>query len=123
MKIKEIAKEFEAFILKGNVVDLAVAVVIGAAFKSVVDAIVSSIINPLLAIVHLMKADGGLNFYAVLTSAISFVAIAAVVKKAQTTPAEAPPLPQDVQLLIEIRDLLKAQAKPAEPPKGENQPV
>jgi large conductance mechanosensitive channel len=133
MKINELAKEFQAFILKGNVVDLAVAVVIGAAFKSVVDAVVSSIINPLLAVVHLVPAAGGVNFYAVLTSAISFIAIAAVVfffvvkpvnyliamtmKKAETSPAEAPPLPQDVQLLMEIRDLLKAQAKPAEVPK------
>ena len=139
MKIKEIAKEFQAFILKGNVVDLAVAVVIGAAFKSVVDAIVSSIINPLLATVHLVPASGGLNFYAVMTTVISFLAIAAVVfffvvkpmnyliamslKKAQTAPAEAPPLPQDVQLLMEIRDLLKAQAKPAEPPKEGSQIV
>jgi large conductance mechanosensitive channel len=139
MKIHELAKEFQAFILKGNVVDLAVAVVIGAAFKSVVDAVVSSIINPLLAVVHLVPAAGGLNFYTVLTSAISFIAIAAVVfffvvkpvnyliamtmKKAKEAPAEAPPLPQDVQLLMEIRDLLKAQAKSTELPKGENQTV
>jgi large conductance mechanosensitive channel len=136
MNIKELAKEFQAFVLKGNVVDLAVAVVIGAAFKSVVDAVVSSIINPVLAIVHLVPAASGLNFYAVMTSAISFIAIAAVVfffvvkpmnyliamslKKAQTAPAEAPPLPQDVQLLIEIRDLLKAQVKPADLPKTES---
>jgi len=128
MKIKEVAQEFQAFILKGNVVDLAVAVVIGAAFKSVVDAIVKGIINPMLALVHLISPSGGLNFADVLQTAISFVAIAAVVfffvvkpmnfliaktmKRAEEAPAEPPPLPQDVQLLIEIRDLLKAQAKP-----------
>jgi large conductance mechanosensitive channel len=41
--------DFKAFILRGNVVDLAVAVVIGAAFKSIVDALVADLITPLLA--------------------------------------------------------------------------
>jgi large conductance mechanosensitive channel len=128
MKITEIAKEFQAFILKGNVVDLAVGVVIGAAFKSVVDAMVGSIINPLLASLHLIKPPANpLSFADVLTAGISFIAIAAVVffvvvkpmnylikmtmKKAEENPAEAPPVPQDVQLLMEIRDLLKGQQK------------
>jgi large conductance mechanosensitive channel len=126
MNLKEIGKEFEAFILKGNVVDLAVGVVIGAAFKSVVDAVVGSVINPLLALLHLIPGSTALSFAAVLNSAIAFVAIAAVVfffvvkpmnyllaktmKKAEEAPAAPPPLPQDVQLLMEIRDLLKAGA-------------
>ena len=131
MKFKEIAKEFEAFILKGNVVDLAVGVVIGGAFKSVVDAVVGGVINPLLSLAHLVPATGGVSFAAVLNTGISFIAIAAVIfffvvkpmnyllsktmRKAEEPAAEPPPLPQDVQLLIEIRDLLKAGAKPANP--------
>ena len=127
MNIKAIGKEFQAFILKGNVVDLAVAVVIGAAFKSVVDAIVAGIINPLLALLHIiLRHVGDLSFATVLNAAISFLAIAAVVffmvvkpmnyllektrKKAEENPAEPPPVPEDVRLLMEIRDLLKAQA-------------
>ena len=138
MKIKEVVQEFQAFVLKGNVIDLAVAVVIGAAFKSVVDAIVAGVINPLLAIAHLVPSSSGLKFAEVLQTAISFVAIAAVVfffvvkpmnyliaktmKKAEEAPAEPPPLPQDVQLLMEIRDLLKAQTKPL-PPAGSGELV
>ena|SRR5258708_35422576 len=128
MKIKEIAKEFEAFILKGNVVDLAVGVVIGGAFKSVVDAIVAGFINPLLALLHIIPGSPALSFAAVLTASISFLAIAAVVfffvvkpmnfllaktmRKAEEAPAEPAPVPEDVKLLMEIRDLLKAQAGP-----------
>jgi large conductance mechanosensitive channel len=128
MNIKEIGKEFEAFILKGNVVDLAVGVVIGGAFKSVVDAIVAGFINPLLALLHIIPPTGALSFAAVLSTAISFLAIALVVfffvvkpmnfllaktmRKAEEKPAEPPPVPEDVKLLMEIRDLLKSQAKP-----------
>jgi large conductance mechanosensitive channel len=126
MNIKEIGKEFEAFILKGNVVDLAVGVVIGTAFKSVVDAIVGSVINPLLALLHIIPGSTALSFAAVLNTFIVFLAIAAVVfffvvkpmnfllaktrRQADEKPADPPPVPEDVRLLMEIRDLLKAQA-------------
>jgi len=135
MNIKEIAKEFEAFILKGNVVDLAVGVVIGAAFKSVVDAMVGGFINPLLVVAHLLPPSAApVGLTDVFKSVIAFVAIAAVVfffvvkpmnfliaktqKKAEEKPAEPTPLPQDVQLLMEIRDLLKSQPQPARPAGG-----
>ncbi|MEP6671983.1 MAG: large conductance mechanosensitive channel protein MscL [Chthoniobacter sp.] len=135
MNIKEIAKEFEAFILKGNVVDLAVGVVIGAAFKSVVDALVGGLINPLLVAMHLLAAPATpVGAADVLKSIVSFVAIAAVVfffvvkpmnfliakatRKAEEKPAEPTPLPQDVQLLMEIRDLLKTQPQHARPAGG-----
>jgi large conductance mechanosensitive channel len=135
MNIKEIAKEFEAFILKGNVVDLAVGVVIGAAFKSVVDAMVGGFINPLLVVAHLLPPSAApVGFSDVFKSVVSFVAIAAVVfffvvkpmnyliakttRKAEEKPAEPTPLPQDVQLLMEIRDLLKGQPQPTPPAAG-----
>jgi hypothetical protein len=78
-------KGFRDFILRGNVVDLAVAVVIGAAFGAIVTALVSDIINPLLAaIVHkpdfsflVLDVNGGKVQYGLFLNAlISFVLIA-----------------------------------------------
>jgi large conductance mechanosensitive channel len=127
MKIKELATEFKTFILKGNVVDLAVGVVIGTAFGKVVDSVVKDLITPLIGLfggqpnfasIHLGPLALG-NFFNAL---LSFLILAAVVffivlkplntlsalarRKAQ---AQAAPIPPDVQLLTEIRDLLKAQ--------------
>ena len=51
MNYQEIAKEFKAFILKGNVVDLAVGVVIGAGFGKVVDSVVKDLITPMIGFV------------------------------------------------------------------------
>ena len=80
-------KEFRAFLLRGNVVDLAVAVVIGAAFKSVVDAFVAGIITPLIGMVFakdfsemtFVINDSTFFYGTVITQLISFVAIAAVI--------------------------------------------
>jgi large conductance mechanosensitive channel len=58
----EILKEFRAFILRGNVVDLAVAVVIGAAFTGVVNALVRDIITPMIAAVFGQPDFGDLAF-------------------------------------------------------------
>jgi len=119
---------FKNFVLRGNVVDLAVAVVIGAAFKGVVDALLAGLVNPLISALFgkpNLDAVGtftvnGSNFSVgvVLTALINFLAIAAVVYflvvrpvnrlltrfAAGDEPAEAPD-PQLV-LLGEIRDLL-----------------
>jgi large conductance mechanosensitive channel len=81
-------KGFRDFILRGNVVDLAVAVVIGAAFGAVVTALVTDIITPLIAaIVHkpdfsslILNINGGKILYGTFLNAlISFLLIAAVV--------------------------------------------
>ena len=125
-------KEFRDFIARGNVLDLAVAVVIGAAFKGVVDAVVDLITN-LVAIPG--KTDfSGLSFtigggtfkYGVLINAVvSFLIIAAVIffvvvrplntlaerRKAGVEP-EPEARPEDVLLLEEIRDLLRAGRQP-----------
>lgn len=87
-------KEFRAFVLRGNVVDLAVGVVVGAAFKSIIDALVNGVLNPLLS----FASTGNLKdktlcigtsakgvcphlfqYGEVLSAIISFVLIAAVV--------------------------------------------
>jgi len=80
--------EFKAFLLRGNVVDLAVAVVIGAAFKSIVDALVADFITPLIAAIggkpdfgtlHFTINSSSFRYGDFLNQVISFVIIAAVV--------------------------------------------
>jgi large conductance mechanosensitive channel len=123
--------EFKQFAMKGNVVDMAVGVVIGGAFGKIVSSFVGDIIMPLLG-----KIVGGVNFSdlavelgtnpagepvllkygAFLQTAFDFLIIAAAIfmalkginklKTPPPPPAAAPP-PADVQLLAEIRDLLK----------------
>ena len=121
-------KGFRDFILRGNVIELAVAVVIGSAFTNIVTAFTNKIINPLIASLGSTEVKGlgfqirpgvaetFVDFGAVITAAINFLMVAAVVYKlsslmsskekkeaAETAPAA------DVVLLTEIRDLLKAQ--------------
>ncbi len=85
-------KGFKEFILRGNVIDLAVAVVIGTAFTAVVNAIVASIINPLIAIFWKPDANGEIGFTVpgfwgdvtfpigdLINAVISFLAVAVVV--------------------------------------------
>jgi len=136
-------KEFKAFIARGNVIDMAVGIVVGAAFTAIVTSLVGDIINPLIGLF-----TGGLDFsnyyvnfsdgdYATLAEAeaagaavlkyglfinsvIKFLIVAFVVFllvkqinriKSQidnpAEPAAAVPPPADIQLLTEIRDLLK----------------
>ena len=127
-------KGFKDFILRGNVVDLAVAVVIGAAFSAIVTSFTSSLINPLVNSITPPETPGlGINvipgrdntyldFAAVVTAGINFLIVAAVVyfvfvlplqtlKNRRRSGEEGGPVePTDVALLIEIRDLLAAQA-------------
>jgi large conductance mechanosensitive channel len=122
-------KEFKAFLFRGNVVDLAVAVVIGAAFTKIVDAFVGGIITPLIgAIVSTdfsemtFEVNGSVFSYGVVIDAvISFVAVAAVVfflvvkpmqammaRRRAGEPTEDTPAPSDEAILLtEIRDLLQ----------------
>ena len=130
-------KDFKAFLMRGNVVDLAVAVVIGTAFGAVVTAIVTGLLTPILGllgdrsfdqyVITLKETDSGnveLLWGAVVTAIINFVLIAAaifflVVKPLQALqarrrsgegPVEDTPAPSDEALLLtEIRDLLRAQ--------------
>ncbi len=126
-------KGFKEFIMRGNVIDLAVAVVIGTAFTSVVTSVVEKLINPLVAAVGGGSEIGlavqlnhsnpktVLDFGAIITAVINFMVIAAVVYFVIVLPMrrieelrrrgeEPPPAkPTDVDLLVEIRDLLREQ--------------
>ena len=123
--------EFKAFLMRGNVVDLAVAVVIGAAFGLVVQAFVADIITPIIAAIFGKPDFSGLTFTIngsvfrygdFLNALIAFVTVAALIfffvvkpmnvlaaRRAAGQEPEAEVAPTvDQQLLTEIRDLLKA---------------
>jgi large conductance mechanosensitive channel len=122
-------KEFREFVLRGNVVDLAIAVVIGAAFGAVVTAFVADLVTPLIAAIGGKPDFRALSFTIngsrfayghFLNAVISFLIIAAVIfflvvrplnallarRKAKEEPPPAAPA-EDVVLLTEIRDLLR----------------
>ena len=131
-------QDFKKFIMRGNVIDLAVAVVIGVAFQAVVNAFVNFIINPIIAAIFgkpditqvmnitLRETDEGdavLSIGGFLQEVLNFLIIAAalfvVVKSFEALqsrrargeePIEETPTPSDeAVLLTEIRDLLAAQ--------------
>ena len=126
-------KEFKEFIARGNVIDLAVGVIIGGAFGKIVTSIVNDLLMPLIGIV-----SGGIDFTGLklkigeaevlygnfLQNVIDFLIIAfcifilvkivnKVTRKKEETPVEEAPAPkaEDVVLLEEIRDLLKQKEK------------
>jgi large conductance mechanosensitive channel len=123
---------FKDFIMRGNVVDLAVAVVIGVAFNAVVTSVTSNIINPLIAAIGGTSVHGlgfqlvagnpktVIDLGAVITAIINFLIVAAVVYFLVVTPMNMiaerrkrgeepePKAPaEDIVLLQEIRDLLR----------------
>lgn len=130
-------EEFKAFAFKGNVVDLAIGVIIGASFGKIVDSLVKNIIMPLISVVlpaqqRYQDWTWTINGKAIpygqfLAEVLNFLIVAAalflfVVKflgwlmktrkeEAAAPPPPSPPTPDQV-LLAEIRDLLKAQAVP-----------
>lgn len=118
-------KEFKDFALKGNVVDLAVAVVIGAAFGTIVSSLVDDVVTPLLLTPALKAINaqnldqltwGAVKYGNFISAVIKFIVIAfilfLVVKamnsmKKKEAAAPAPATPEDIILLREIRDALK----------------
>ncbi|NUU32725.1 large conductance mechanosensitive channel protein MscL [Arthrobacter sp. C9C5] len=127
-------KGFKDFILRGNVIELSIAVVVGTAFTALVTAFTTNIVNPIIAAAGGVEAEGlgfhiwpgnsktFVNFGAVLTAFVTFLITAAVVyfifvapmnrinrmvKHRLSTPEpEEKPIPADTALLAEIRDLL-----------------
>ena len=133
-------KGFKDFLLRGNVVELAVAVVIGAAFTALVSQFTASFLQPLIAVFGGGGLDGGtftvngqvFDWAAFVNAVITFVITAAVVYFLVVLPLKkvmerrergeeaGPVAPTQVELLVEIRDLLRAQqgAGPGETPPG-----
>jgi len=123
--------EFKAFIMRGNVMDMAVGIIIGAAFTAIVTSLVDDMINPLIGLVI-----GGIDFSAIsfglgdaqfmlgnfINAVIKFLIVAWVVfllvkgvnrvanmnRKEEAPAEEAPKGPTTEELLAEIRDALKA---------------
>ena len=119
-------KEFKDFAMKGNVIDLAIGVVIGAAFGKIVSSLVDDVITPLILDPALKAANlnniadlkiGSVKYGSFLSATISFIIIAFVLflivkginaaNKKKEEAAPPPPTPEDVLLLREIRDALK----------------
>lgn len=122
-------QEFKAFIAKGNVLDLAVAVIIGGAFGAIVTSLVNDIIMPLIGVIlggtdfttlAITVGDASITYGNFIQAIINFLIIAFVIfmivrtannakKKEEEKPA-APKGPSTEDLLVEIRDLLKAKS-------------
>ncbi len=121
-------KGFKEFIMRGNVVDLAIAIVIGTAFTALVKAFVADILTPIVAAIFGKPNFGDLTFSIngshflygdLINEAITFVSVAAAVyffvvvplnkiaeRRARGQVPADEPLPPDIALLTEIRDLL-----------------
>lgn len=120
-------KEFKAFALKGNVLDLAIGVIIGAAFGKIVTSLVNDIIMPIVGLLsggvdlnglHFKYGDAVLNYGTFLQTVIDFLIVAFSIflfiklitkfkrKEESKPPAPAAPSKEEI-LLAEIRDLLK----------------
>jgi large conductance mechanosensitive channel len=119
-------KEFKAFAMRGNVIDLAVGVIIGGAFGKIIGSLIEDVITPLilkpaLDAAHLSKLEeltlfGTVKYGNFLAAVINFLIIAFVLfliikginsMKRNEPPAPPAAPPPDVVLLTEIRDLLK----------------
>ena len=120
--------EFKEFIAKGNVMDLAVGVIIGAAFGKIVTSLVEDVITPALLTpalkaarlenIEQLKTDGGILYGKFLAALIGFIVIAFVIfllvkgvnsmrKKEAAAPAAPAGPTNEEKLLMEIRDALK----------------
>ena len=118
--------EFKEFATKGNVIDLAVGVIIGAAFNKIVGSLIDNVITPLilkpaldaahLSSIEELVAFGGVKYGMFLSAVINFVIVAFVLFliikginsiKKKDVPPPPPAGPTQEELLIQIRDLLK----------------
>lgn len=133
VKKVKIIDEFKKFISRGNVLDLAVGVIIGGAFQSLVTSLTDNIISPILGCLTEVDFNSyslkigtlNLKYGAFLTDIINFIIMAFIVfiivkimnkifskEEAVTKKVKKEePTPRDIQLLEEIRDLLKENQK------------
>jgi large conductance mechanosensitive channel len=123
--MKGLMKDFRAFIMKGNVLDLAVAVIIGIAFNAVVNSLVNDVIMQVIAAIFgepnfndltFTIGDGIIYYGRFLTALVNFLVIAATIfvivrafeelQKRRRGTEELEERPEEIVLLSEIRDLL-----------------
>jgi large conductance mechanosensitive channel len=128
-----VLKGFKDFLMRGNVVELAVAVIIGTAFTDIVTSVANHLIRPLIAAIGGANVTGlawtivadneasTVDFAAILSAVINFMIIAAIVYFGFVLPVKTlqerrkrgeeagPAEPTDVEVLMEIRDLLRQQ--------------
>ena len=135
--MKKFMEEFKAFAMRGNVIDMAVGVIIGGAFKAIADSLVNDIINPILGVFTGGSIDlsglsislphgGDLMIGNFINAILNFLIMAFVVfcivkainkmhdklsKPAAPEPEKAPEPTKEELLLTEIRDILKEQRK------------
>lgn len=135
--MKKFFEEFKAFAMRGNVIDMAVGVIIGGAFKAIADSLVNDIINPVLGVFTGGNIDlsglsislphgGDLMIGNFINAILNFLIMAFVVfcivkainkmhdklsKPAAPEPEKAPEPTKEELLLTEIRDILKEQSK------------
>jgi large conductance mechanosensitive channel len=144
--VSDAFKEFKEFISRGNVIDLAVAVVLGAALTAIVTAVVEGLITPLVGMIFgtdfremtFTLNDSVFTYGLVINAIIYFLIVAAVVfflvvkplnalheRRRRGEEPEPAALSDEAALLTEIRDLLRSQAgagRPAPPPGGPTEP-
>jgi len=125
-------KDFRDFISRGSVIDLAIGVIIGAAFTAIVNSLVNDIIMPLVGVLlggvnfedlAIQIGEASINYGMFIQAVVNFFLIALVIffalralvamdkqfgKDKEAEIDEEPKIPEDIQLLTEIRDLLKA---------------
>lgn len=130
-EVSALLKEFKNFALKGNVVDLAIGVIIGAAFAKIVDSLVKHIIMPLIGVI--VPGEQGylswkwvingkdipfglfigeiVNFLIITLALYIFIVkfLGVMMRNKEKEAALPPPLTKDQELLTEIKDLLKKQ--------------
>ena len=129
--MKKVLKEFKEFISKGNVIDMAVGVIIGSAFSKIVSSLVNDIIMPLIGIIiggldftklSITVKDSAINYGLFIQNIVDFLIIAACIftvikilnkfkKQKPVEPPKSVEIPEDIKLLTEIRDLLKKESK------------
>lgn len=124
-------KDFREFISQGNVIDLAIAVILGTAFTAIVNSLVVDIFMPLIGALlggldfeslAFQVGEASINYGLFIQAVINFFLIALFVffvtraivamqkefgREEEQEPEPEPEIPQDIQLLTEIRDLLK----------------
>ena len=126
--MKSFMKEFKEFISNGNVMDMAVGIIIGSAFIAIITALVDNILMPIICMIcggmsledmSVKVGNAVLGYGAFIQAIINFILVAFVLfliiksmnkaKEVKNGPAEEEPeeVPEDIALLTEIRDLLK----------------